>query len=404
MLLLLSFSLLLGAPEQQPPTAEQLEAIEVIPDPAPPTARGADDELIFEPLLDPDDILSRDAADEDAAEPVIDHRDPAKPAAPSPVRASDAPTPLSKPATIEEQSRRRNVGELPPVKMTLTYFDLLLSPIREAPLLLPVDPLAPGREAVEVVDDTGKAGPKFKASQQKLLLGTTLSNRLDLRENQVLYKWRIEGGGSFRQGNNSNANLRGLAQTERHTNRTAFLAKISSSFNETGRVDNYKAGSDLLIDRTLRGRWIAFARNEAETDTAQLIRLRSLTSSGLGFRFIDELKCRWVMRTGPTFSWVDYDSSSGRDGEARSGWTIESEYRRVVWDSTRFEWTSRAFPDFDTDQSLRVRNEAAVLFPIGGKQGPLNWKIGIRHDYQSDPVRNARTSDVEGYFAISYLK
>lgn len=303
----------------------------------------------------------------------------------------------------------RKMGQLPPVKMTISYFDLLLDPVREANLLLPenLDPIGDDPNWLpNLVPETEDAtDAKIKPSEQQKWLGTSLAPRDDTPDELAKWKYRIETGGSFRQGNTSTMNVHSLLKTERHSQRSEIVGRVGLDYNETGsQRPNRRASGEILMDRNLRGRWIWYSREELEYDEVKLIDLRSVTSAGLGFRFIDKLDRRLIVRSGPTLSYILYDPAAHKEDTVRSGWLVESDYRRVLWDSARFEWTLSMFPDFDKDQSFRVRNQAALLFPIGGKASPWNWKLGVRQEYQLDPVNQTNSSDVEGYFSISYAK
>jgi hypothetical protein len=84
---------------------------------------------------------------------------------------------------------------------------------------------------------------------------------------------------------------------------------------------------------------------------------------------------------------------------------MESEYRRRLGEAARVEWTLTAFPNFDNEEQIRVRNEACLLFPIGGTKSCWNWKIGAKHEYQlNNAVQLASPSDFQGYFSIMYSK
>ncbi|MGL4462986.1 MAG: DUF481 domain-containing protein, partial [Planctomycetia bacterium] len=142
-------------------------------------------------------------------------------------------------------------------------------------------------------------------------------------------------------------------------------------------------------------------RQETESDQARLINVRSITSTGLGFRFIDQLHQRLIARTGPTISYTSFESDV-TDDSLQSGWFFEGEYRRAFWGTTRFEWTSTLFPNFDNERQLRVRNDAAILFPIAGVKSGWAWKIGVLHEYQMDPIPTTSPSDVNAYFSIAF--
>lgn len=301
------------------------------------------------------------------------------------------------------------IDELDPIQLPLNVLDVMLGPIREANLLLPerLDPFD------EPVPENTTSGPstattaeepsRFTPSQQSALLGNRLATRTDTPDELARWNWRWEAGGSFRQGNSSHTNVHSLTQAERHSVRLDLLLKAALTYNRASSDDtNRRAIGEFLSDRNLRGRWIWYAREELEYDEVKLLDLRSVSSSGLGFRFIDRLDSRLVARTGPTASYVLYDPKAQNDDEFRTGWLVEGDYRRVLGDAVRLEFASAMFPDFDSEQQFRVRNEGGILFPIGGKKSHWNWKIGAKHEYQLDPVRSTRSSDVEGYFSISY--
>jgi hypothetical protein len=133
------------------------------------------------------------------------------------------------------------------------------------------------------------------------------------------------------------------------------------------------------------------------------IELRTVTSTGLGYRLIDSLKERWVARSGPTFTYLEQDPVVGPETEStQAGWLVESEYRRVLWETSRIELTTTAFPNFATTQSFRIRNEAALLFPIGGYKSAWNWKVGARQEFTEHPAPGTKPQDVEVYFSIVF--
>jgi hypothetical protein len=303
------------------------------------------------------------------------------------------------------------IDVLNPWELPWTVLDVALGPVREANLLLPerLDPFADNvrpasAEPVETPQNP-QATASFKPSEQHALLGGFTSARADTPDELAKWSWRIEAGGSFRQGNTSNTNLRSQFQAERHSLNSDLLAKAGANYNRnTSDVVNRRAFGELLIDRNLRGRWIWYGRQELEYDEVRLLDLRSISSSGIGFRFIDKLDQRLVVRTGPTGSYFLYDPRAMNNSEFRTGWIVEGDYRRRLGDAIRLEWTSAALPDFDSEQQLRLRSEGALLFPIGGARSAWNWKLGAKYEYQFDPVDETKSNDVEGYFAISYMK
>lgn len=301
-----------------------------------------------------------------------------------------------------------------PLLWAVDFVDTTLGPIQQANLLLParLDPLG-GEDSLlrEIrlrqlaVDEEAD----FKAARQRLLLGTTLALRSDTTPDKAVWSLRAQAGGSFRQGTTESTNLRLSAELRRETERGALLFKGGSVLNQRGSeadVD-FQANGETGFDRNLRGSWIFYGLESVEHDKPRRVDFRSVTSVGLGFLFIDRLTERWVVRTGPTGSYVQYSDDRTLDNETLSGWLVESEYRRAFSESLRLEWTMRAFPDFTQEGRVRVRNEAALLFPIGGKRSPWNWKIGVRHSYEQTAAQaRSRTNpqDVEGYFSITYFK
>ncbi|QDU59650.1 hypothetical protein Pan216_04810 [Planctomycetes bacterium Pan216] len=287
-------------------------------------------------------------------------------------------------------------SDVPPVLGTL------LGPIRDANLLLPA-PLDPFGENPIDANELPEREPEFSFQKQRQLLGTKLASRVDTDESKSVWNWEAEAGGSFRQGNVSSTNVQGAFRTNRRSKLGFFSASINGYFDKQQNADlNQRAVAQVTLDRNLRGRWVVYGKDDLEHDQAAQVIIRNVSSSGLGYRFIDRLEERLLVRTGPTLSQVVYTQEAETPNELRSGWLLEGEYRRLIGESARIEWSGTAFPDFNSEQAVRVNNDAAILFPIGGVTSHWKWKIGVNHRYQLDPVNDAKPSDVTAYFNILY--
>lgn len=301
----------------------------------------------------------------------------------------------------------RRILQSPPVKSPRKFLGLVLAPVFEANQLLP-EKLDPFGDHVEIIVDSGAAAAKpgdvdFKPSKQKELLGLSQATRDDTPDEKAAWHWQAQAGGTFRQGSSSNTNMSALFLAERHSVRSDLMAKMGAVYNDNGGTDqNRRWFAESLFDKNLRGHWLAYVRDEAEFDEARKIRIRDIFSAGLGFRFIDRLTERWLARTGPTYTYVDYAASANLQDKFQSGWLIESDYRKIITEGVRFEWIATAYPDFINQSALRVRNESAWTFPIGGKKSHWNWKIGAWHEYQSRPAAGANRNDFEAVFSIVY--
>lgn len=294
---------------------------------------------------------------------------------------------------------RDGVSEIRPV------VGVILRPVREANLLLPerLDPFSDGEEAI-----VGKPNDSFSFKRQRELLGDGLSLGADIPAGKdAVWHYQIQAGGSFRQGNSSNTNVRGGVLIERRSGRGRIMGRVDGTYDHNGDSTgfnnrNRRIFSEAIIDRNLRGRWLCYAQEQVQYDEAAMVLLRSVTSGGLGFRFVDNLRQRVIVRSGPTVSQVIYSQLTHNDAEFKSGWLVESEYRQLIAEATRIQWTTSAFPDFDSEQQFRVRSDAAMLFPIGGVKSHWNWKLGLIHEYQLNPVTGAKPSDITGNFSILY--
>ena len=265
----------------------------------------------------------------------------------------------------------------------------------EAPIMLPS------------IDETlpyGPPPPPIDHAAQAKMLG--IAPPCEIPEEKAKWSWQVQAGGNFRQGSTNNTNIRGAFSAQRHSIRSDNSGKIEGTYVEDGSVgtQNRRAFGDFTHDRNAKGNWIGFFREEVEYDEAKFINLRALSSIGLGYKLIDQLKKRWVLRSGPSITYVDYDQPSPLDDGFRFGWLAESDYRQVFWEQSRFEWKMTTFYDFDDRPRFRFRNEAALLFPIGGCVSPWNWKLGARHEYVSESTGTTNKGDFEGYFAIQYTK
>lgn len=293
----------------------------------------------------------------------------------------------------------------------LGIMDLMLSPVREANLLLPKrldpfsttgdDPILPG-----ILSDRPpeKEADSFSVEEQAKILGNQKLGPTGLTAEGQKWKWQVEAGGLFRQGNTAANNLNAQLQADRLSTTSHFQSKFGAVYNNNG-VDrpNRRFFGLLQLDRNLRGRWLAYCREEVDSDRAALVRIRSVTSTGLGFKFINEVDKLWIARTGPSFSYALFEDQP-ETSTPSGGWFLESDFRRRIWEGSRFEWITTMFPDFSAEQQLRIRTDLALLFPIGGKTSKWNWKIGARHFYQLDPVPGALPNDVEVYFTVLYTK
>jgi hypothetical protein len=297
---------------------------------------------------------------------------------------------------------------LKPLSQPLSVVKVILDPVKEANKLLPeqLDPFhgdeAPITDEERQVEEEAR---KAKLRQQQLLLNTgSGSNFNSVVGVDSRWHFQVQAGGSFRQGNNPSTNINTQLRAERHTLSSDFTSRFGAFYSDqTGGVPNRRVFGQGTYDRNLRGRWFAYVREDLEWDAVRLINIRALTSAGLGFKFIDSIRERLLARVGPTASYLDYDAKAQAEDEFRSGWLVEADYRRVIGEASRFELTSSAYPDFDSNQQFRIRTEAALLFPIG-KASVWNWKVGVRHEYILDPVLNTKPNDIEGYFAIVYTK
>jgi hypothetical protein len=284
-----------------------------------------------------------------------------------------------------------------------TVVGLMIQPVKEANLLLPkrLDPFS--RRGL---DGTGNATQEEveqaileKRRAQMRLLNPGAIVRLDNN-----WHFQVQAGGSFRQGTTSATNINTQTRVERHSLASDFVARLGAFYSETqGGQDNRRVFGQANYDRNLRGRWLAYVRQDLEWDEIRLFNLREVTSFGIGFRFIDSVKERMVARLGPTASYIDYAAAARNVDEFKSGWLLELDYRRLIGESTRLEFTSTAFPDFDSEQQFRIRTEGALIFPIGRPKA-WSWKLGLRHEYIMDPVITTQPNDVEGYFSIVYTR
>jgi hypothetical protein len=218
------------------------------------------------------------------------------------------------------------------------------------------------------------------------------------------WKYRVEGGGNFRYGTVNTTNINTLLSAERRSGYSIFNSKFGATYN---RLDDATANrrffGDSKYDHFISGRWIIYGKEELENDQARHIDLRSVSSAGLGYRLLDDQKSRWIARTGPTMTFLNQNNPGPDDvSSVRSGWLVESEFRRVFWERCRFEWNASLFPNFASEQAFRIRNEVGVLFPIGTNKSCWNWKLGLRDEYTESPGAEVRPHDTEMYFAIVY--
>jgi hypothetical protein len=264
--------------------------------------------------------------------------------------------------------------------------DVLWGPIRDAHMLLP-----------------GATDPTLPRPDNKLL-GASMADIAVGKSSVPEWKYRLEAGGNFRQGNAQSTNYNAMFGGERQTDDSLLQFKLSTLYNQLNdAVSNQRHFGSLSYDRYLRGRWLAYAKAEIENDNARQIDLRMISSAGLGYRFIDDLTTRWVVRTGPTFTYLKASPIGlPSTSSTQAGWLVESQFRHLLANNSRFEWNATAYPNFASQQSFRIKNDLALLFPIGDAKNAWNWKIGARHEYTDGPPAGTKPNDSEVYFAIVF--
>ena len=265
--------------------------------------------------------------------------------------------------------------------------EILMGPIRDFPQLLP------GSKApIELPYDNSK------------LLGDSMT-KFDVGKSGIpTWKYRLEAGGNIRQGNVNSTNYTLKASADRQTEDSLLQLKANTLYNQLNDASSIQRHfASVAYDRYVSGRWLAYARTEAENDSARHILLRNISSVGLGYRFIDDATTRWVMRTGPTVTFLRTNPPGlPNQDTSQGGWLLESQCRRALGNHSRFEWDMTAYPNFASQQAFRIKNDVALLFPVGDAKNCWNWKIGLRHEYTDGPPPGTKPNDTEIYFSIIY--
>src|SRR5688572_27649649 len=180
--------------------------------------------------------------------------------------------PLPAVGAVDSPNLRTDVVEFADQALSASrnLFEVVMRPLRDSPQLLPWNdaPIEPAPEAA-----------KAKA------LGGNLFVLGDTPEAKAFWKWRVEGGGNFRQGNTSTNNVNAVFNAERRSAVSAFLGRFGATYNQVdgNGQDNRRFFGDATYDRHWRGRWICYSRQELENDQARRIDVRSISSTGLGY-------------------------------------------------------------------------------------------------------------------------
>ncbi len=130
-----------------------------------------------------------------------------------------------------------------------------------------------------------------------------------------------------------------------------------------------------------------YVRTELEQDRIDEINLRSLSSGGLSYRFINKPHQTLIMRNGLGYEFTSYSNNTEDDSSATYELAFNHSYRHK--DFFRIQSELVYIPLLSGPSDFRLEHDTAIIIPIGRSE---NWSIalGIENEYESEPATDEK--------------
>lgn len=222
--------------------------------------------------------------------------------------------------------------------------------------------------------------------------GTKAPGTLESEESK--WKKKVHGGFAKKSGNvnESSLNLGFDFAFKNQDNRMQFYG----SYYETSREDKIsrsekKLGYDYENQFSPKNQW--YIRQELEKDTVERLTLRSELATGLGYYIIDKKQVNLRFRLGVLHSFEDFEEKEDR---SEPGADTGLNYKHTFVEGVEFNSELSYLPSFGEETVYRAIHHSYLTLPWSFN---INWKfkLGIKHEYDSDPTTDNEPLDTRYY-------
>ncbi len=219
------------------------------------------------------------------------------------------------------------------------------------------------------------------------------------------FKWsgKFEAGLTGRSGNAERSSVGGKFAIEAKKPEWTIAAYLRALYAEqeidgdSERIDDEIQGG-VRVQKMLSEKFSIFGKANFERDRIELLKLRSIFTGGLGYRWIDNDMWFYENRPGIGFEQEDFEGgvrNRSMVGEVTSDLKYKVNSRVNISQLTT--WTT----GFNDIQSYRLNAETAATIYLDNSQH-LFIKTGIKHDYDSKPLDGVEPLDTYYFTNLGY--
>ena len=213
---------------------------------------------------------------------------------------------------------------------------------------------------------------------------------------------RFEIGGNFVDGNTKTSEYFIGGLMERKYDKLSLQSDVSGRYGTASyRTTQNKWLLNGTADYKHDGNWIVFASQRHVYDERADLDYRGTFAIGPGYKFYDEEDKRAIIRVGPGATIEKYDPPKGFDVSPNI--FIETETRWPLYERTQFENKNTLTPTIGDISVYRLVSTYGILVALDEKE-KWAFKIGLRHEHNSDPQPGKVKNDYTSSFSLVYTR
>jgi putative salt-induced outer membrane protein YdiY len=194
-----------------------------------------------------------------------------------------------------------------------------------------------------------------------------------------------------------NFSLQGKTVLQGEKDRLLFYLKFRRSEKEgETNIKEYIGGSDYEYSFAERESW--YARAELENDEFEGIDLRTTIAFGYGHYFFKEDDKKLRGRIGLLYRHESYEEE--KDAESTIGLDTGLRFDWNITDNTTWYTDITYAPSIEDIADFRAKHESALSFKMA--DSAWNFKLGINHEFNSEPVDDKQELDTTYFSRIEY--
>jgi putative salt-induced outer membrane protein YdiY len=209
------------------------------------------------------------------------------------------------------------------------------------------------------------------------------------------WKFSIEAGAVYKEGNTETFDARGRIQLERTTDKDLLRFYLTGEYGEDNKVrDTSEVKLGAYYEYLFTERLYAYGRGSLEYDEFEDLELRATIAGGPGYYLIKEDWHELKARGGLGFQHESY-LSGGEDSNS-AFIDLGYNYRLDIDPYAQFTHSGTYEPTFEGLDDYRLEFDTALVFPLASSEN-VSLKIGVTHEYDAMPEPGVERLDTTYY-------